>query len=208
MTLPLGARIKRDQAPPGRTSIPAEIVVKPRGPHQRARCSGSVHILKTSRRGALKTRVMTNSRPAAGAAASAVAVTLPFRALQLAEIVVEAIKAVVPKMPVVLEPLGSVLERPGGNPAGPPLGLAAAPDQPGALQHLQVLRDRGKAHCEGFGELADRGLARGEACEDRAPRRVGERRVGNAEVIEQHAIGTVRLSNRTVKCTCQPQVSR
>src|SRR6516165_5949896 len=194
MTLPSGARIERDQAPPGRTSIPAEIAIKPRGPHQHARCSGSVHILKTSRRGASKTRVMTSSRPVAGVADSAVAAILPLRALQVAEIVVEAIKAVIPKMPVLLEPLGSVLERPGSNPAGPPLGLAAAPDQPGPLQHLQVLGDCWKAHCKGFGELADRGFAPGEACEDRAPRRIGERGVGGTEVIGQHA-----AENRCVK---------
>src|SRR6516162_4792591 len=134
--LPSGARIERNQEPPGRTSIWAEIVVKPRGPHQRARCPGSVHILKTSRRGASKIRVMTSSRSAERAAASAVMAILLLPALQFAEIRVEAIKAVVPEMAVVLEPLGGVLERPGIKPARTPLRLAATRDQPGALQHL------------------------------------------------------------------------
>src|SRR6516164_2580101 len=149
MTLPLGARIKRDQAPPGRTSIRPEIVVKPRGPHQRTRCSGSVHIL------------MTSSRSAERSAASAVMAIFGLAALQFAEILVEAIKAVVPEAAIMIEPLGSVPERPCFEPARPPLCLAASRDQPGAFQHLQVLGDGGKAHRKGFGELADRGLTRG-----------------------------------------------
>src|SRR6516165_11597849 len=159
--LPSCARIERNQEPPGRTSIRLEIVAKPRGTHQRARCSGSVHILETSRRGASKIRVMTSSRSAERAAASALIAILPLPALQFAEILVEAIKAVVPETAVVLEPLGGVLERPRLEPAGPPLRLAAACDQPGAFQHLQVLRDGRKAHRKGLRELADRGLASG-----------------------------------------------
>src|SRR6516165_6675304 len=116
MTLPLGACIERVQAPPGRTSMQLESPVKPRGPHQRARCSGSVHILKRSRRGASKIRVTTSSRSADRAAASAVRVILPLPALKFAEIRVEAIKAIVPEMAVVLEPLGGLLERPRFDP--------------------------------------------------------------------------------------------
>src|SRR6516162_1637222 len=183
MTLPSGARIERDQTPPGRTSIRPEIVVKPRGPHQRTRCAGSVHILKTSQHGASKIRVMTSSRSAERATASAVIAILLLPALQFAEIFVEAIKAFFPEATVVLEPLGGVLEWPRLNPAGPPLRLAAARDQPGAFQHLQVLGDGGKTHRKGLGELADRGLACGQPCQDRAPGRIGERRVSGAEVI-------------------------
>src|SRR6516162_3166472 len=173
MTLPLGARIKRDQAPPGRTSIRPEIVAKPRGPHQRTRCSGSVHILKTRRHGASKIRAMTSSRSAERAAASALIAILLLPALQFAEILVEAIKTVVPEAAVVLEPLGSVLEWPRLDPAGPPLRFAATRDQPGPFQHLQVLGDGGKTHRKRLGEFADRGLARGQPCQDSAPRRIG-----------------------------------
>src|SRR5271167_3018956 len=188
MTFPSGARIERDQVPPGRTSIRLEIVVKPRGPHQRTRCSGTVHILKTSRRGASKIRVMTSSRSAKRAATSAVIAIFLLTALQFAEIRVEAIKAVVPEAAVVIEPLGSVLEPLRLDPAGPPLRPTAARDQAGPLQHLQVLGDGGKAHRKGLGELVDRGLARGEPCKDRAPRRVSKSRIGGAEVIRQHSV--------------------
>ena len=48
--------------------------------------------------------------------------------------------------------------------------------QPRVLEHLEVLRDRGPADRQLAGELADRARALGEALEDRAPRRVAERR--------------------------------
>src|SRR5258708_5469459 len=57
-----GPRITSRKAPPGRKSIFHDGSVNPRGPHHRTMCSGSIHILKTSVRGASKTRVMTSSR--------------------------------------------------------------------------------------------------------------------------------------------------
>src|SRR5215469_2871006 len=108
MTLPLGACIERDQVHPGRTSNQPEIVVKPHGPHQRTKCSGSLHISKTSRRGASKIRVMT-SPGSAERVASAAMVFFPFPTLQFFEVFLEASKAVVPKTTIVLEPLGGVL---------------------------------------------------------------------------------------------------
>src|SRR4051794_6063418 len=50
------------QTPPGRTSLLNVVVVKPFGPHHLSRCCGSVHILKTSSRGASNTRVAAISR--------------------------------------------------------------------------------------------------------------------------------------------------
>src|SRR5882762_2358366 len=96
-------------------------------------------------------------------------------ALQLLEVAAQPVEALFPVAPVVLDPVGDVLERIRLEPAGPPLRLAAALDQARALEHLQVLGDRGKADLEGLGQLHDRGFAGGEACEDRAPRGIGER---------------------------------
>jgi hypothetical protein len=70
--------------------------------------------------------------------------------------------------------------------AGPPLRHAAARDQARALEHLEVLRDGGKAHPEGLRQLGDRSLPRRESGEDRAPRRVGESREGGGEAIGRH----------------------
>jgi hypothetical protein len=55
------------------------------------------------------------------------------------------------------------------------LRLAAADDQSGALEPLQVARDRRQAHRKGLSELVDRRLALGESGEDRPARRIGER---------------------------------
>ena len=103
--------------------------------------------------------------------------------MQLAEVVVQAIEALVPKLPIMLQPIGGILERTRGEPARSPLRLAAALDQTGALQHLEVLGDRGKAHRERLGELSDGNLARNETRQDSTPRGVGEGREGDAEAI-------------------------
>src|SRR6266704_2818981 len=108
--------------------------------------------------------------------------------LQPAQIGVETIEALVPEAAIVLEPLGDVLERGAFETAGPPLRRAAARDQPGALQHLEMLGDGGTAHRERLGELADRALALGQPGEDGAPRRVGECRERGAEAIGRHAV--------------------
>src|SRR5215469_14665348 len=50
--------------PPGRKSILQKVSSKPRGPNHCARCSLSVHALKTRLRGASKTRVITSTRSA------------------------------------------------------------------------------------------------------------------------------------------------
>src|SRR5579864_3202200 len=111
------------------------------------------------RRGASKIRVMVSS----GAVDSA---TLFFAIvvvllLQLAQILFQAVEAFVPEAAIVVEPIRGVLERTRGEPAWTPLSLAAARDQPSALEHLEMLGDGGQAHLEGLGELGDRGLTRG-----------------------------------------------
>jgi hypothetical protein len=88
----------------------------------------------------------------------------------------------------MLDPLGSFLQRTRFQPAGAPLRRAAAPDQTGALQHLQVLGDGRQAHVEGFRQFTDRGLARGEPGEDRASGRIGERGKGGVETIGRHVL--------------------
>src|SRR2546421_106560 len=113
-------------------------------------------------------RVMTSSRSPASAAVLALA-SIPLLLLlrlQLAEVLVQAIEAFFPKLPVVLQPIGSILQRTRCEPAGPPLRLAAAFDQTGALQHLEVLGYRGKAHRERLGEFSDGNLTRNEARQD------------------------------------------
>src|SRR5882724_2953051 len=124
-------------------------------------------------------------------------------ALQFLEVAVQLVEALLPVAPVVLDPVGDVLEGIRLQPAGPPLRLAAALDQTRAFQHFQVFRDCRQAYLERLGQFQDRGFAGGEAREDRAPRGIGEGGKGGAEAIGRHvaAYFTCRLntSPRLVK---------
>jgi hypothetical protein len=60
----VGQRMHERHAPPGRTSIVQHVTAQPRGANQCIARSGSVHALKTSSRGASKTRVIQSSRSA------------------------------------------------------------------------------------------------------------------------------------------------
>src|SRR5262249_37774912 len=73
----------------------------------------------------------------------AIAATLLLRRLQLLQIEIEAIEALVPEAAIAFEPAVDVLERSRFDPARPPLRFAAAHDQAGALQHLEMLGDGG-----------------------------------------------------------------
>src|SRR5438270_4661036 len=72
---------------------------------------------------------------------------------------VEALEALVPEPPVLPHPLRRLPQARRLETARPPLGAAALGDQPGALQHLQVFADTGKAEVERLGQLRDRRLA-------------------------------------------------
>src|SRR5436305_9897289 len=131
--------MQKRKAPPGRTSIVHEGIVKPCGPHQRTTRSGSVQALKTRRRGASKTRVRASSRSADSVAALVLAAMLPLLPLRLAQNVVQAIEALLPEASVVFEPVRSPLERTRLEPAGAPQGFADERDTAVALTHLTVL---------------------------------------------------------------------
>src|SRR5450755_1469119 len=155
-TTPSGARMWIRIAPPTRTSNSHTGLVKPFGPHHCATCLGSVQALNTSSLGASKTRVIIRSHsecsvgaPLSGELSCALTLALcadmflllrlVFRILffQLQQVVVQTVEAVFPEAPVVVHPSGYVLQRVRLQAAGPPLRLAAASNQPGALQHFQ-----------------------------------------------------------------------
>jgi len=88
--------------------------------------------------------------------------------------------------------IGGFAERPRLEPAGPVLRGAAANDQPGTLQHLQVSGYRRETDREGLGELADRRFSVGEPGENRPPGRVGQRREGRVEHVRAHTSKLLR----------------
>src|SRR3954452_19413518 len=116
------------------------------GPNHAATSSGSVHALNTCSRGASKIRVIRTVSSVATGVASLTGLSLPV------QVRVEPIHPRLPGPLTGLHPLDRVVERLGLHPARPPLGLAAADDEPGALEHLQVSRDPGEAQRERRGE--------------------------------------------------------
>src|ERR1041385_1449374 len=74
--LPSGPNMSKRQRPPTRTSISCVVDVNPFGQNHSVRCSFSVHALKTSARGALKTRERTISRSRDHVASAFPAMTL------------------------------------------------------------------------------------------------------------------------------------
>src|SRR3954469_19056665 len=93
---------------------------------------------------------------------------------QVVEVCIEALIARVPKLAIVLCPFGDLLDRRRLQATGSPLRLPSARDEPGALEHPKMFRDRRATHVEGFRELADGAFAVGQARENGAPSRVGE----------------------------------
>src|SRR6266850_2935339 len=144
--------------PPGRKSNSQIGLANPWGPHHCETCFGSVHTLNSSSLGASKIRVSTSSYSFSFAAVFPVAMLL-LPILYVVQVVVQTVKALRPEMPVVLRPIGNVLERTCLEPAGPPLCLVSTCDQPRARQHLKVLGDGRHADLEWFGQLRDRGFS-------------------------------------------------
>src|SRR6187431_3232535 len=81
------------------------------------------------------------------------------RVLELAEVRVEPLEALIPVRPVLADPVRDVTQRSGHQPPRTPLGLPAALDEPRPLEHTEVLRDRGLAELERGRQVLHRCLA-------------------------------------------------
>src|SRR5580704_3290317 len=131
------------QTPPGRNSKRDVVVVKPFGPHHCARCFGSVQAEKTSSRGASNSRVPMierGSRSRSRLLVTGMFSVLPLRScagaffgLQLFQVSVQPVEALVEKAPVMREPIVDVFKRPRLDAARPPLRFTAAGNEAGAL---------------------------------------------------------------------------
>src|SRR5918999_5279948 len=108
--------------------------------------------------------------------------------VEFAEIGVQPFETLLPMPSVLADPVRHVAERLRLQPAGPPLRLASLLDESRPLEHLEVLRDSGKAHVEGGGQLCDRRLTEGQAGENRAPGGIGESGEGHAQGIGVHLL--------------------
>jgi len=108
--------------------------------------------------------------------------------LDFAKIFVQAIEAFGPETPVMLDPVGYIFEGASLEAARTPLRFAAAGDQPGALEHFEVLGDGGHADVKGLCELRDGSFSGDKASQDGAAGGIGESGKGVAESIGGHGV--------------------
>jgi len=99
----------------------------------------------------------------------------------LIEIPLERVEPFLPEPAVALEPVGCLLERPRRERALDDPAFLPPREEPGALENSQVLHEPRQRHRRAARELADRRASRREALDDRAARRVGERREDGVE---------------------------
>jgi hypothetical protein len=93
----------------------------------------------------------------------------------LEEIRVKAVEPFLPGLSILLDPLRHFVEGLGRQPTWAPLRSSTLLDETGALENLEMLRDRGQAEIERCREFLDGRITRREPSDDRSPRRVGER---------------------------------
>src|SRR5437588_386865 len=199
---PSGPRCTIRHAPPGRKSNSQLVNSYFRGPHQCDMCSHELCASNTRSRGASKMRVERISLSDGVVTVSLLPLApialLLSSTLELVQVLVQSVVALFPEPTVPLGPLGDLLQRARLEPGGPPLALPAPRDQPGSLEHLQVLRDRRHGHLERLGQLGDGGLSGREPREDGPPRGIREGRERSVQLVCRHHHSTPWLYNRRV----------
>src|SRR5260370_35254675 len=93
-------------------------------------------------------------------------VTCLLRGLQPLEVELHLIEAQIPELPELLHIGAGLAERRGPETSGAPLGILAPHHQPGPLQHLEVLGDRGLPLPECLGHRRFQGNPRPESIAD------------------------------------------
>src|SRR6266542_3634041 len=209
---PSGPRCTIRHAPPGRKSISQLAISYFLGPHQRDMCSHELCASNTRSRGASKTRVMTISWSDGVVTVSALLALPPIAlllssTLELVQVLVQPVVALLPEAAVPLGPVGDLLEWPSLEPGGPPLPLPAPRDEPRPLEHLQVLRDRRQAHLERLRQLGDGGLPRRQPPENRPPRGIRESPEGAVQSFGELQHSTLQVHNQKVKYPLPPVAS-
>src|SRR5690348_11881282 len=140
----------------------AETVWNRPGPHQRWSCSASVQAANTSSRGASNTSTILT-------------LTIFAMTVLLSQMVVQSLEPLLPEDAVLRDPGFRSLERFGVQPAVARAALLPVLDQPGVLEHGEVLRDGWQRNRERRRQLAHGRRSLREAGGDRASRRIGER---------------------------------
>src|ERR1700730_249296 len=72
---------------------------------------------------------------------------------RLSEVGVEIVQSLLPLLTEGLDPFGDLLQRKWSEPARTPLRVASAFNEPGVLEHLEMLRNRRLAELKRFHQL-------------------------------------------------------
>src|SRR3954454_15116531 len=133
--------MRSSRAPPTRTSMAATEMLAPAGPYHAAKCSGSAHNFQITPGGASNVRSITRSC----APLSPVMVNARLSLLlEWLEVGVHPVEPRLPDRPVLLGPRGNLLERCRVQATRPVLRVLTSDNQPGSLEHLDVLGDSRK----------------------------------------------------------------
>src|SRR5436190_12979861 len=137
-------------------------ISEPCSPNHSANRGPSVHALKTSSRGASKTRTIripSASLCAETTPSGGVASLILGSPLDRSQVLLQAVEVRLPEPPILAQPLRGVTQRPCAQAGRAVLRRSPPGDEPGALQHLEVLGHGLQAHRERLGELVDGRLA-------------------------------------------------
>src|SRR4051812_22676499 len=93
--------------------------------------------------------------------------------LQAPEIVIEPVEPFFPELAIAIEPIVDAFEGRRLEPTRAPLRLATACDQPGALEHLEVLGNCRPTDVERLGQFGYRRFAERKPRQDRAAGGIG-----------------------------------
>jgi hypothetical protein len=107
--------------------------------------------------------------------------------MQLAQIGVELVEALLPMRTVFLDPTRSLFQWLGLQAAGTSLSIPPTLNESGPLEHSQVFRDSGQAHIERRGEFPHSQLAVRYTRQNRTPGRIGERSESRAQAVCSHS---------------------
>jgi len=86
------------------------------------------------------------------------------------KVIVESVQVLLPEAAVSPNPFGDFPKWGRLKAAGTPLGIAAASNQTGTFEDLEVLGNRGCADRKGLSEFFDRGFSHGQTRQDGAAR--------------------------------------
>src|SRR3954453_546004 len=177
------------------------------GTHHWRNSSASVHASNTTSRGPSIARVTTRScsdvrstvvRSIVLVASAALRVSIDLLLpSSLGDDLLQLVEPGVPHPALLLDPRGLVLEPARAEPAGPHAPDLLGRDEPGLLQHSDVLAHAREGHAERSGQLRDRRVAPPEPLQDATPGGVGQRRERGVEStigILNHTVHFIRLS--------------